>query len=141
MAVVARKSYLPHPVEKTWVRDVRAVIDSKPRGFQEQMRKYIISKGLKCSSGELSELLSGTAQTSEFVEPIHEFLGWPPPLSPSAARDTGEIMYVLKRADEDQLAMIDKAANMIAGASGEEARDLIAALLKAFPAKAKNSND
>lgn len=137
--VVARKhTYLPHPVEKTWCHDVRAIIESKPRGYQEQMRKFIEERGIKCSSGELSEVLNGHAHTSVFVGPIHEFLGWPPPIAPIVARDAGEVMHLLERVTPEQRALIGKAAAAVAGLSGADAAAAIAAVLRMTESKPKN---
>jgi hypothetical protein len=140
MLAVARKTqYLAYPVVKDWCKDVRAWLDDQPRGTQEKMRKYIVSRGLKCSSGELSEVLDGKAQTSEFVAPIHEFIKWPPPLSPSASRDAGEVLYHFERETPEQRAFVLAAAELIEGKSGDDARLAIETFLAAFRARqAKN---
>lgn len=135
---VARKRYLPHPIESDWCRDVKAKLSEMPRGTQERMREFIESKGLKCSSGELSEVLAGEAVTSIFVGPIHEFLGWPAPLAPSASRDGGEIFHVLQRVSPEQRAMIARAVDVVEGKSGEDAAAALAAMLQAFQSKPKN---
>ena len=138
MAVARRNEYLPHPVEKNWLRDVRSIIESKPRGYQERMREYIESRGIKCSSGELSEVLAGKASTSVFVGPIHEFLEWAPPIPPTVSRDAGEVIHNLLRATPEQRAFIDQAAEAIVGKSGEEAKQALVAMLKIMPSKPKN---
>ncbi len=102
------------------------------------MRRYIQSKGIKCSTGELSEVLNGNAHTSVFVGPIHEFLGWAPPIAPTAARDAGEVIHLLERATPEQRALIDRAAEAIVGQSGEDAAAAIAALIRMTASKPKN---
>lgn len=126
------KKYLPYPVTAEWRGQVRAALDDRPRGAQERLREYIVSRGLKCSSGELADLLSGKAQTSVFVEPVHEYLKWPPPLPPMASRDAGERIYGYLRMDQGQRDLLDVAADALVGKSGDQARVILAEMLKLF---------
>jgi hypothetical protein len=139
MLGVAHKNFLAHPVTKEWCRDVRALIEKRGRGEQEKLRKYIESRGLKCSSGELSEVLSGEVyETSEFVEPIHDYFGWPAPLSPTASRDAGELLHVYMRLTPAQRELLDRAGDVLKGESGEQAKKSLTEMLKLFPGTAQN---
>ncbi len=129
---MSSKEYLPYPVTAEWRGQVRAALDDRPRGEQERLREYIVSRGLKCSSGELADLLSGKAQTSVFVEPVHEYLKWSPPLPPTASVDAGETIYGYLRMTQAQRDLLDRAADVLKGESGDQARVALAEMLKLF---------
>ncbi len=131
------KEYLPFPVTSEWRGEVRAWLDSKPRGEQERLREFIVSRGLKCSSGELADLLSGKAQTSPLVEPIHEYLHWPVPLPPIASRDVGEVAHQYLRIDQEQRDLIAVAVAALQGKSGDQAKVIVGEMLKMVSAQKK----
>lgn len=89
-------------------------------------------RGLKVSSGELSEILGGEYETSEIVELVHEFLEWPPPLPPTASRDAGELTHLGVRMTKGQRDLLERAAEIISGQSGDAAERAIASLVDAF---------
>lgn len=133
IVLVAKKpQYLSYPVTKEWIADVRTELAKGKRGMQERMREYIVSKGIECSSGKLSDILGGKVETSEIVGPVHEFLKWPEPMPPTASRDAGELAHIFKRLTPEQRIKLADGTLEIGELSGEQARDLLAQL---FPPK------
>lgn len=96
------------------------------------MREYIESRGIKCPSGHLSDILNGKYDTSDIVGPVHEFLKWPEPLPPTASRDAGELAHIFKRLTPEQRDRIATGELQVGELSGEAARDLLARI---FPQK------
>ena len=128
MVAVARKVYLAHPITPEWRQRVRDRLTK--RGDQARLCEYIEKRGLTCSSGQLADLLSGKYQTSDYVEPIHEFFQWPAPLPPLAAIDAGEIAHGYLRMTKEQRQMLETAERTLQNASGDEAKDALAAMLR-----------
>lgn len=131
--VVAHKPYLSYPVTKEWCERVQEALAVKGRGAQAALAKY-----LKVSSSQLAETLTGKRQTSELVEPIHVYLGWEPPLPPTASLDAGEAIHQVTRMSKNQREFVDDAIAIISGQSGEQAKKALQEMLKAFRATPKN---
>lgn len=137
MLDVPKKAYLPYPVTKQWGDDVRAEISKRPRGTQARLLEHLTKRGIKISSGHLSDILGGKYETSDIVEPVHEFLGWAPPMPPIASRDVGELVHLNERLTEEQRAFIAAGASQVAEMSGDEARQKLAEMLKLFSSSEK----
>ena len=122
--VVARKKYLPHPVDKDWLKMVNAELAKRGRGAQAALQRYIVSRGIKCSSGQLADVLSPDVEThtSVFVGPIHEFFEWEPPIPPLLAIDVGEMRHLAERVDPSHRGDLAVLIDALTGASGPEAQ-------------------
>jgi hypothetical protein len=125
---VARKEYLSHPITKEWTAEVRAELKRRGRGSQARLYEYLKARVQLSSSGHLTDILNGKYDTSDIVEPVHEFLKWPMPLPPIASKDAAELVHGWERLTADQRAKIVASAQEVSELSGDEARDLIAIL-------------
>lgn len=123
---VAKKEHLPHPVTKQWREDVHGELRNRGRGAQARLLEFINKRGIKCSSGHLSDILAGKYDTSDVVGPVHEFLGWADPLPPTASRDAGELVHGYQRLTQEQRERLSAGADAIQDMSGDEARRLLA---------------
>lgn len=122
-----------HPVTKQWCRDVRTELRNRGRGAQAELYKFLKSKGHQiASTGHLSDILNGKYDTSDIVASVHDFLGWPKPLNPTASRDAGELVYAFKRMTPEQRDLINTGAERVKEMSGDEARAALAEILKAI---------
>lgn len=142
VVLVAQKTatYLPYPVTKEWCERVRDALDLMPRGAYTRLAEYLGDKVAEPpSTGHLSDVLKGKYQTSDLVEPIHQFLGWSPPLPPTASLDAGELIHVGNRMTKKQRELLLAAAAQLEGESGEQARVALTEMLKAF--RVRNEND
>jgi len=136
--VAKHKEYLAYPITKDWCVEVRAALEKKGRGSQARLLEFMKERGLKYSSGELSTILNGKEyQTSEIVEPVHEFLGWDPPMPPTTSRDAGELVHGFARMTKEQRDLLERAAEIIEGKSGPEAEKLIAQMVRTVTSKPK----
>lgn len=139
MVVAAKPPYLPYPVTKDWCERVRDTLDLMPRGTYTRLAEFLRTKmGTKIATGHLSDVLNGKYQTSDLVEPIHEFLGWSAPIPPTAALDAGEIVHGYQRLTQPQREMLADAMETLQGASGEHARRALMEMLKAFRGTRQN---
>lgn len=127
------QKYLPYPVTKDWCDRVSEELKRRPRGAQTRLAEY-----LKISTGALADVLACRQKTSDLVEPIHEFFGWEPPLPPTASLDAGELIHGYTRMNKAQRAMLDRAAELLNGKSGDDARKLLEQLLKTFRGEPQN---
>lgn len=124
-----KKEYLSHPITKEWRADVRAELDKRGRGSQARLAEFVNKRGIKISTGHLADILKGEYDTSDIVEPVHEFFGWAPPLPPTASRDASELVHGWMRLTPEQRAKIISGAQKVGELSGDQARDLLAQLL------------
>jgi hypothetical protein len=131
LVVVARKPPppLPFPVTNEWRERVKEALKERGRGAQARL-----AEELGVSTGMLSEILKvdGPAKTSDLVEGIHKFLGWAPPLAPTATLDAGELLHGYERMTKAQRAFLDEARAVLEGESGDAARAALIAMLEAF---------
>jgi len=125
--VVARRKELTFPVTKDWKVKVRAVLEQRGRGSHSRLAEEI-----GCSTGQLTELLSEESKYSHLVARVNAALGWPPPVPPSASKDSGELAYVFDRMRPDQQQMSLDAMEIVGGEAGDDARAALAAMLRAF---------
>jgi hypothetical protein len=130
LAVAQKAPYLPYPVTKEWCERVREALDARGRGTQARLAEH-----LKVSTGMLAEVLKGKYQTSDLVQPIHEFFGWAPPLPPTASLDAGELVHGYQRMTKAQRAFLDHAREVLEGASGDQAKKTLEEMLKFFSPK------
>lgn len=120
---------------------MRAAVDKMPRGAYTRLAEFLGPKvGRKVSTGHLSDTLSCKYDTSDLVEPIHEFLGWSPPLPPTASLDAGELVHGYRRMTKAQREFLDMAREVLEGEDGEQAQRALTEMLKVFRG-AKPSND
>ena len=129
-----KATYLPYPVTPEWCERVHEALEKKGRGSQARLAEY-----LKVTTGHLSEILGGKYQTSDLVEPIHEFFDWAPPLPPTASLDAGELLHGFERMSKSQREFLDEARALLEGASGDQARKALMEMLKAF--RRRHDND
>jgi hypothetical protein len=133
MVVAQKVARLPYPVTPEWCERVHDALSAKGRGAQARLAEH-----LKVSTGQLSEVLACKYQTSDLVEPIHEFLGWAPPLPPTASLDAGELLHGYERMSKSQREFLEEARALLEGASGEQARKALMEMLKAFRRRHEN---
>ncbi len=120
---------LTHPVTDDWRKLVRKELDAGGRGAQARLVEYINKHGVKCSSGQLADILDGKYQTSDVVELVHEYFKWPPPLAPSASIDAGELAHVGARMTKEQRDLMARLAGVLEGKTGDEARQMLETML------------
>lgn len=112
-----------------WCDEVKGALEPTGRGAQARMLEYVnAALHENYSPGHFSDILNGKYDTSDIVGPVHEFLGWAPPVSALAARDDGRIvdLHSMTPAQRDWIA---NAIGRIDELSGDEARKMLAALL------------
>lgn len=139
LSVAPKQDYLPYPVTKDWCSRVRDTLDMMPRGAYTRLSEYLRKRlDHKVTSGHLSDVLNGKYQTSDLVGPIHEFLGWSPPLPPTASLDAGELVHGYQRLTAAQREFLDQALETLQGESGDQARKALMEMLKVFRASRQN---
>lgn len=134
MAAVAKKLPLSYPVTPDWCDRVHAELERRGRGSQSRLAEF-----LDVSTSLLAEHIGGKYQTSDLVEGIHEYFGWVPPLPPTASLDAGELIHIRERLTPAQAQMLDTAAGILDGKSGDQVRVALIEMLKAF--RAGNQNE
>src|SRR5262245_25014630 len=115
-SVPGKPAFLPYPVEAEWCARVRDALDAKPRGAYTRLSEFLTRKmGHSVSTGHLSDVLSGKYDTTDLMEPIHEFLSWAPPVPPIASLDAGELMHIRQRLTPAQAERLLIAAEILDG--------------------------
>jgi hypothetical protein len=105
MVAVAAKKPLKYPVTPEWKAGVRAELEKRGRGSHAWLAREI-----RCSSGELSELLGPDSKYSDLVAPIHKVFGWKMPAPPlPGSPDVLELDYLVEKAklgDEERVLLV-----------------------------------
>jgi hypothetical protein len=114
---------LRFPVTSDWCERVRASL--RGRGAMAKLADHV-----KLSRSQLSELLAGRYDTSDMVAPIHAYLGWPPPLSPTQALDAGDAVTGYASMPATHRTLIDTAVSVLRGVQGEQAKRALTELLQ-----------
>lgn len=135
MALVAKKLPLSYPVTPVWCDRVHKELEDRGRGTQSRLAEF-----LGVSTGLLAEHIGGKYQTSDLVEGIHEFFGWPEPMSPIASLDAGEMIHGYLRMTPEERAFLDEAREALSGKDGEQAQRTLMEMLKLFRAS-RPTND
>lgn len=124
---IAKKDlYLRYPVTKAWRDLVKGELDRQGWGAQAKLVKFCKSK-----SNIVAELLGedGPA-TSPLVEPVHKYLGWPPPIPPVDALAIGNWVEIYRRATPEKRDLLIEIIELLDGKNGEEARSMLVSMLK-----------
>lgn len=116
---------LRYPITKEWCERVRQALEAKGRGAMSRL-----CDELGIPTPTLSELLTGAPETSPHVEAIHAYLGWSPPLPPTAALDAGETVNGYMRMSADEKRLMDAAYEVVRGFKGEQAKRALVELLR-----------
>jgi len=141
LAVSQKPEYLTWPVEPDWCQRVREALDAMPRGARSRLAEFLTRKTKRnISTGHLTDVLKGKYDTTDLMEPIHEFLEWSPPMPPTASLDAGELVHIRQRLTGAQAKFLERAAETLDGQYGEQARRSLMEMLKLFERDHSNDN-
>jgi hypothetical protein len=114
---------LRYPVTADWSERVRAAL--KEHGAMARLAEH-----LRVPRSEVSEMLAGNRATSDLVAPIHAYLGWPPPLPPTAVLDAGEGFAAMGSLPKNERVLLETAASVLRGVHGDQAKRALMELLQ-----------